>query len=129
MMILRSVDLPRPLAPMIATFSPRRTVSDTLRSTDLSPYDLEAPATSSTSRPLARSGVKRKSGARRELAFTSATSMRSICFRRLCACLALVALAPKRSTKARLSAMIFSARATSASSRSRAPSFSTQNEA
>jgi hypothetical protein len=36
--------------------------------------------------------------------------MRSICFRRLCACLALVALAPKRSTKARFSAMISSLR-------------------
>ena len=52
---------------MMPTRSPRRTVSDTFVSTWLSPYDLLTPASSSTSRPLGRSGTKRSTGARREL--------------------------------------------------------------
>jgi len=66
-----------------------------------------------------------KSGARRELSSSSSTSIFSICFSRLWACLAFVALAPKRSTNARFSAMIFSARAISASFRARVAAFST----
>ena len=56
-MIRSSVDLPRPLGPMIATRSPRRTSSDRSVSTRFSPYDLLTPASSSTSRPLGRSGT------------------------------------------------------------------------
>ena len=47
----------------------------------------------------------------------------SICLRRLCACRALVALAPKRSTQARFSAIVASARAISASFCARSSAF------
>ncbi len=120
-----SVDLPSPFGPMIATRSPRRTVSDTSVSTRLSPYDFDTPSRSSTSRPLGRSGVTRNCGVRRELSASSATSIFSICLRRLCACVALVFLAPNRSTQARLRAISSSARATLVSARSRAAAFST----
>jgi hypothetical protein len=60
--------------------------------------------------PLGRSCSKRSTGARRELPTSSSTSMRSICFSRLCAWVALVFLAPKRSTQARLRAISSSAR-------------------
>ncbi len=124
-MIRSSVDLPRPLGPMIATRSPRRTSSDRSVSTRFSPYDLLTPASSSTSRPLGRSGTTLNCGVRRELSASSATSIFSICLRRLCACVALVFLAPKRSTQARLRAISSSARATEVSARARVASFST----
>ena len=75
--------------------------------------------------PLGRAGTKRNTGACRELSAISITSIFSICLSRLWACLALVALAPKRSTKARFSAMIFSWRSFWASMRSRTRRFST----
>ena len=105
--------MPSPFGPMIATRSPRRTMSETRSRTRLSPYAFETPSISSTSRPLCRSGVNWKSGARREVVSSSPTSIFSICLRRLCACRALVAFAPKRSTQARFSATIASARAIS----------------
>jgi hypothetical protein len=86
---------------------------------------LLTPASSSTSRPLGRSGTKRSDGARRELSTSSSTSMRSICLSRLCACVAFVFLAPKRSTKARFRAISSSARATADYLRARAAAFST----
>ncbi len=109
---------------MIATRSPRRTVSDTPWRTRLAPYALETPSTVSTSRPLWRVGTNWKRGERREVAASSPTSIFSICLRRLCACRALVALAPKRSTQARFSAMSASARAISAEARSCTAAFS-----
>ena len=119
--ILSSVDLPRPLGPM--TRDPLAAPDDERH---VAQHLLVAVRLATRRRPrarrlpLGRSGTKRNSGARRELSASSSTSIRSICLSRLCACLALVALAPKRSTKARLCAIISSARAISASLRARA---------
>ena len=95
---------------MIATRSPRRITSETSASTSFSPYDLRTPSIASTSRPLGRRRSKRSEGVRRELSTSVSTSIFSICLRRLCAWVALVFLAPKRSTKARLRAISASAR-------------------
>jgi len=76
---------------------------------------LPIPFSSSTSRPLGRSGVTWNCGVRRDVSASVATSIFSICFSRLCACVALVFFAPKRSTQARLRAISASARATDVS--------------
>ena len=107
MTILRSVDFPETVRAEDRDALAAAHGQGDVRQHPLGAVRLGEPETSRTSLPLARAGSKRKSGVRRDVVSSSSTSMRSICLSRLCACLAFDAFAPKRSTNARFSAMIF----------------------
>ena len=124
-MTFRSVDLPIPLGPTIASRSPRTTSRSTPCSTLFSPKDFDTPFTFSTSRPLGRTCPKRKTGYLREL-MGSGSSVRaffSISRSLLCACRAFDALARNRSTNCRWCEISRSRWAISFSRRSRSAAF------
>ena len=97
-MILRSVVLPAPLAPMMAIFSPRLTVRSTESNTTCSPKALPTPSTRATSEPARAAGGKLMRMVRRWVARTGTSSSLSSAFCLLCAMRALLALARNRST-------------------------------